>query len=493
MSAVEALIQGLLLLFSWPTFGWMAIGILVGIVLGAIPGVGAVIGMAILLPLTIPLDGHDAIIFLICLYLGTQYGGAIAAILINTPGVPAAAASTFEGYPLSKQGKAMDALAISAVSSTFGGLFSVVLLLLISPFLIWVVLIFGPPEYFLMALFGIVLISVVTQGPIVKGIIAGAFGLALTSIGSIPMTTEVRYTFGYLELYDGLDFVIMLIGVFAIPEMIRLSRKRGGITEQGQELQGNLSTGIRAALAEKRTAIKSSLIGMGIGSIPGAGATVSNFISYGEEVRSSGDPDSFGKGRVSGLVASESSNSATVAGSLVPTFSFGIPGSGSTAVLLGGLILHGLNPGPDLFTENLHITYSVFLSLFVGCLIIFVFGLLIVTKASYLTQINTHYVVPVVIVLATLGSLAVRNNWIDPLSIILAGFLSYYMIKHNYSIIAFVLGIVLGGIAEQNLNIALQIGGGSPAIFFTRPLSVLFIVIIVAVVALPFVKQLRNR
>lgn len=485
MSAIGVLSEGLAITFSWPTMMFVIGGVLLGIFIGSLPGLGPDLGMAVLLPLTLPLAGVDAIILLVGIYSGALYGGSISAILINVPGTAAAAATTFDGYPMTKDGKALIALTTSATASALGGILTIIALFLVSPIIIEVVLSFGTPEYFLMAVLGLAMIAVIAEGSIVRGLMMGAFGFLLSTIGVAPMVFERRYTLDTFALYDGLDFVAVLIGLFAISEMFKLANQHGGISG-GIELTGSVNDGIMNVFKYKYLTIKSAFIGMGVGAIPGAGATVANFLSYAEAVRSINTPSiPFGEGSPEGVIASEASNNGTVGGSLIPTFSFGIPGSASTAVLLGGLLMHGLRPGPQLFADQLHITYSVFFALLVGNIVILIVGLGLVSHMSLLTRIDTELIIPIVVVLAMAGAYALRNNWVDPLTIVLLGVVGYYMAQHNYSIIAFVLGIVLGPIAEENFHRSLLISEGSYNIFVTRPLSLLLVLAIVAIIIGP--------
>ncbi|WP_255171224.1 tripartite tricarboxylate transporter permease [Natrononativus amylolyticus] len=488
----EALLEAIGLIARPETLMWIVVGICLGIVVGALPGLGPPLGMAILLPLTLPLSGTDAIIFLVSIYSGSMYGGSIAAILVNVPGTPASAATTFDGYPLSKSGRAMDALTMSASASAFAGLFTVVLLILLSPVLIGVVLSFGSPEYFLVAILGLSMITIVSQGSIVKGFAAGAFGLLLTTIGIAPMTPELRYTFGQTALYDGLSFIAVMLGLFAIAEMLNLAAKPGGITDTEFELSGNMFSGVRSTLSRPVLVFKSGFLGMAIGAIPGSGAAVSNFVAYAEAIRSSATPELFGEGNAEGVIAAEASNNGTVGGSLIPTLSFGIPGSGSTAVLLGGLLMHGLRPGPDLFSSQLAITYSIFLALLIGNLLILGLGVVFVVRLSYITRVDTNVIIPIIVVFSVVGGLAVRNNWADVATLLVLGVIGYYMYKHDYSIIALVLGVVLGPIAEENFHRSLALSDGSFLIFVTRPISILLVVLTLAVLLGPLVKAYRT-
>ena len=466
---------------------WIVIGLVVGIFFGALPGIGATLGMAIVLPLTIPLEGTDAIILLISIYSGAMYGGSISAILINVPGTAGAAATTFDGYPMSKRGQAINALTTAASASALGGFLTIAILILISPLMIEIVLLFGSPHYFLLAILGLAMISVITKGSVVKGLVAGSFGLMLMTVGIAPTVPVQRFTFGSTVLYSGLSYIAILIALFAIAEMIRLAAE-DTIAEEAVAMEGSRIAGLRNAVSHPVLVAKSAVIGMLVGAVPGSGASVSNFLSYGEAVRSSKTPDAFGSGIPEGVIASESANNGTVGGSLVPTFAFGIPGSGSTAVLLGGLIMHGLRPGPDLFTTQLDVTYAVLLALLVGSLVIVLVGLTVIPRAGYLTQIDTHVIIPAIIVLSFLGSLALRNNWVDLLTVVLLGFVGFYLKRHEYSVIAFVLGAILGPIAESNLYRSLAVSGGSFDIFVSDPLAVGLLLAIVVILLGPALK-----
>ncbi|WP_144900781.1 tripartite tricarboxylate transporter permease [Halobellus captivus] len=492
MVTFGSLFQALEVVFSWPTLGWLLIGTIIGIVIGAIPGLGPNLGMAVLLPLTFRLNGIDAIIFLICIYLGSVYGGSVPAILVNTPGTAGAAATTLDGYPMARLGRAKEALVVSATSSAIGGILAGITIILISPLLVAVVLLFGSPEYFLVALFGLSLIAVVSKGSMVKGLTVGAFGLLISTVGYPIATGSPRYTLGIIELYDGISFVAVLIGVFAVGEMIKLSAEEGSIARENFDLGGPIMPGFRIVLSNTRTLLKSSFIGGIVGAIPGSGASISNFVAYVEALRSDEDSESYGEGNPRGVMASEGANNATVFGALIPTLSFGIPGSGSTAILLGGLLMHGIRPGPALFAENLYITHSIFIGLLVASVFILLVGLAFLPRLVYFTKIDTNYLIPIVLTLSIVGAIGLRNNWIDVLTVIVFGIVGFYMREFDFPIIAFVLGVVLGPIAEENLVRSLQISGGSLDIFWSSPLSILLILLTVASILSPAFQQSRG-
>ncbi|MFC6906447.1 tripartite tricarboxylate transporter permease [Halalkalicoccus tibetensis] len=493
--AVDAFFDGLSIAIGPEALLWLTVGLLLGIVLGALPGIGSPVGMAIVLPLTLPLESTMALILLIAIYSGAMFGGSIAAILINAPGTESAAATTLDGYPMSKNGLAKNALAIATTASALNGFLAAIILLLISPVLIQVVLAFGSPEYFLLAILGISLITIVTQGSIVKGLVAGALGFMISTIGTGILSPRPRYTFGQFGLYDGIDFVAALIGMFAFAEMMKLAAK-SQIAEADVSLGGSIKEGVRTVFKYPKTTVKSGLIGMGIGMIPGSGATTSTFVAYAEEARSSAKDGRFGEGDPRGVIAPEAANNPTVSGSLIPTLSFGIPGSGSTAVLLGGILMHGLQPGPVLFDEQLQITYALFISLFLGNVLILAVGLTVIPYASRLTELDTNVIIPAVVVLSFAGAYTLNQNWFDVMAVVVLGVLGFYMVQYNYSVIAFVLGIVLGPIAEENFFRSLQISGGDYAIFvdpLNRPLSFLLSVLILLILVGPFLKPYLER
>lgn len=492
----SAFLEGTSLLFGWPLFGWMLFGVVVGIFFGALPGVGSNLGIAISIPLTIPLEPLSAIIFLIGIYSGAAYGGSVASILINVPGSAANAATTIDGYPMSKQGKAIDALSIGAVASVLGGSIAVITLIVIAPVITLIVLAFGSAEYFLIAILGIAMIAIVTrQGSLMKGIVTGMFGFLLTTIGFAPLSGDYRYVFGRLELSDGISFIAVLLGLFAVAEMVKLSTEMGGIAEDDEGFTGSRKDGLLHVLRNPVRTIKSSYIGMGIGAVPGAGAATSNFVSYVEELRSSDDdPDSYGQGNPNGVLASEAANNGTVAGSLVPTLAFGIPGSGSTALLLGALLLHGLRPGPMMFSDNIHLTYAMFVGLLIGNVVIILLGLTLITSfGDWFTRIDTNRIIPIILVLCVLGTYSLRNNWLDVITVVGIGIFGYYWLRYNFPIIPFVLGVVLGPIAEENLFRSMQISGWDPTYFLTRPLSVLLIILTLLILFGPVIKTYWER
>lgn len=483
------------------TIAIILLALVISITFGAIPGLGGALAMAILLPLTLFFDGFQALIFLVMIYNGAMYGGSITAILINVPGTAAAAASTLDGYQMTRQGESYRALILSALSSGIGGILADLLAFGMIFVIIPLVLVFTTADFFMITILGITLIAFVSQGSVTKGIIAGMFGLMIATIGIAPGIPDVRYTFGYLPLYDGLSFMAVLIGVFAISEMVKLIGEGGSISRAKVDKTEPRVTIVKYYLRQPTIIIKSTIIGIVVGSIPGSGAAVSNFASYAEQARSdAGSPDEeepdYGDGNPRGLIAAEGANNATVDGSILPTIAFGIPGSGATALLLGGMVLHGFVPGPSMVSDELPVTFSIFVGLLIGSIFILLFGVFFVSYIAKLTTINVHYIIPLVVVLSLFGAFSFRNNLIDVPTVFIFGIIGYYMIKHNYSIIALIIGVILGGIAEENFIRALQISGGDYSILIgTIPSLIMFLLtltIIFTTVLLPTYHYLRT-
>ncbi|MGA9403260.1 tripartite tricarboxylate transporter permease [Haladaptatus sp.] len=494
MADLGVLVHATKIVLSWPNIGLVLLGVLIGIIGGALPGVGGALTVAITMPFTLGMPSTTAIIFLMGIYNGVMYGGSISSILFNVPGDSSAAATTLEGYPMTKQGRAIDALTISALSSGLGDLFGSIVIILLMPVMVSLVLMFGTPEYFLIALFGLSLIIVVSDGSFLKDVMAGGFGALIATVGVAPMSISERYTFGMLGLYDGVNFVAALIGIFAISEMLRLSLRDGSISRDGDvDVSGSVMSGVRQVLSKPVTLLKSSSIGLLVGAIPGSGGSVSTFIAYGEAKRSSKNPDEFGSGAEEGVVATESANNATVSGALIPTLTFGIPGSTTTAVLIGALMLHGVRPGPALFDQQIGLTYSIFATLVICSVVIIVFGLLVVRWAGYITTVNTDLIIPVIICLSILGAYSLHSNYIDVFVVLVMGFVGYLMDAYDYSLVAFLLGLILGPIAEENLYRSLQLSGGSFDIFVANPLRIALVLMTVLVIVGPYVRPLFEQ
>jgi putative tricarboxylic transport membrane protein len=465
----------------------MTIGVCWGILGGALPGITGSIAMALLLPLTFGLDTSVALMMLAGVWVGAGYGGSIPAILIKTPGTPAAAATILDGYELHRQGKTGKALGISLVTGTIGGLVSVVVLVALLIPLSRVTLAFGPPEYFAVALFGLVIISSLTEDSMLKGLISGFFGLAIAVVGVDPLSAVQRFTFDRLELYEGFDLVAVLIGLFAVTEMLT----QAGRLAQWQRITDEKTSTDMPTLGELRSVGKAtaigSVVGMIVGVMPGAGTTVASFVAYNEAKRWSKHPEEFGKGSLEGVAAPETANNSVQGGDLVPALALGIPGSNSAAIMLAALVLHGLRPGPMLFETNPDVVYSLFSGLVIVNFIMLVVGFLILRLCMAVVNVRVPYLVMGVLSLVVVGSYSINNSIFDPLVTVAFGGVGYLMNKYGFSPAATVLGLLLGYIVEISMRRALVISNVGWLIFVERPIALAFIVLSILTLFYPII------
>lgn len=474
-------------------------GVMVGIVIGAIPGLTATMALALLIPFTFAMPVVEALLLLGAVLVGSRYGGAIPAILLNIPGTPADIATTLDGYPLSQKGKAEHALVASAFSSTLGAVVGGILLLFMAPLMITVALSFGPPEYFWVAIFGLTIIATLASKSIVKGLMGGAIGLLLGTIGIAPLGGDVRFTFGFWQLQGGLQLIVALIGFFCVPEIFNIVEKKMAKLRTGNlytPQKGVILSVVKELLAKPGLLIRSSGIGMIIGIIPGTGGNISALVAYNEAVRFSKTPEEFGKGNMEGVTAAETSTSSEAAGSMVPMLTLGIPGSPPTAIIMGALMIHGLRPGPHLFEEHAVVAYTFILSLILGGLAIFFLGCLFSRHIAKVINIPVEYLAPVIFFMCVIGTYAIRNNMIDVFIMVGFGIIGYVTSRLGFHPGPIVLGLILGTIAETALVQSILLGqaqGNVLAMFFGRPISAVLIVLCVISATWPFIAEWRRK
>lgn len=472
---------------------YIFIGAAVGYFVGMLPGLTGSVGMALLLPITYGLDPYAAFALLGGVMGSSAFGGSIPAILMNTPGQPMNAATAFDGYPMAKQGKAKEALGAAAFASLFGSLFGLVTLLLLIPVLKPIVLLLGPPEWFLLSVFGLTLIANISEGSLICGLLAGSFGLMLSFHGSNAVTGSVRYNFGTTYLMDGISFLPALMGLFAVAEMISLATESKTIAKEGILIGGSIKEGFLDVFRHFKTLLQSSIIGVFVGAVPGVGGTVANFIAYVRAKQISKHPETFGKGNVEGIIASEASNDAKDGGALMPLLALGIPGSTSTAILLGALTLHGIVPGAQMLNEKLDLTLLLVLTLVIANILTSTIGLACSTFMARLTTIPTKVLAPAVILLTLVGSYGTRKSIYDSFIVVIFGLLGYLMKKVDFPRIPIVLGLVLGPIAESSFHTSLQFTGYNYSVFFTRPICLLLFTAIVLSIGIPVFKSIREN
>jgi len=459
-------------------------GVSGGILVGALPGLTGTMAIALLVPFTYGLSPETALIMLGGVYVGAMYGGSISAILINTPGAPAAIATTFDGYPMAMAGRAEEALVTSAVSSGIGGLLGTMALLFLSPLLAAVSLRFGPPEYFWLGILGLTIIASLSAKSLTKGLFGGLFGVLISTIGLSPSTGVSRLTFDISDLLGGVEIIVALIGIFCIPQVLNMTDNKK-LTEGSETFNSQPANMIKVTLSVVRrwgNIIRSSVIGVIVGIIPGAGGNVAGLLSYQEAVRASKDKDSFGKGNIEGVIASETANNAEVEGSLIPLLTLGIPGAPQAAVLYGALILQGLRPGPELFSgHGAIITYTFILSLFLANIFMLIMGLAASKYYAKALKLPTYLLMPLVLVLSIIGSFAGRNSIFDVGIMVILGLIAYGGTKMSLAPATIALGVILGPIIERGLVESMMLSratGSLVQLFFMRPLSVVLVAII---------------
>jgi putative tricarboxylic transport membrane protein len=489
---VDAAIEGFGVLFQGATPLYIILGTLLGLFFGALPGLGGSVALALLIPITLGMEPAQAIALLGSALGGVTFGGSVTAILLNTPGTANNAATLLDGYPMAQQGRGGEAIGASATASAQGAIFGLVLFMLLIPGMRTVVLAFGPPEIFMVAVLGLTIIATVSKGTMVSGLLAGLVGLTLSYIGTSPASVEPRFAFGQVYLWDGISLVPALIGLFAIAEMINLAISSKTVASVDDLDTSGAWRGVIEAIKRPFLVLRSSIIGFGIGVIPGVGGTVGSFVSYSVTQQTAKDASEFGHGDVRGLLSSEAANDAKDGGALMPTLALGIPGSPSTAVLMAGLILHGTFPGRQLLTEDLHIVFALIGSLFLSNLLTSTIGVVSAKWLAKVTIIDTGVLVPVILVVTLLGAFGVRNTMGDVTLALVFGAVGYLMLRFGYSRVPLIIGLILGGLVERSYNTSMQISGGTWRIFVERPLSLLFGVITVLALLSPLL-QLRER
>lgn len=463
-------------------------GVLMGMLFGALPGINASMGVALLLPLTYGMSPISGLTMLLGIYCGAIYGGSITAVLINTPGTTAAACTTFDGHKLAQQGKAGKALGMATISSYIGGTFSVIVLIVLAPVLAKVALKFGPPEYFALAVFGLSIITSLAGDSFVKAIISGVFGLMIATVGMDMMNGTPRYTFNQVALLDGFSFIPVLIGLFAVSQVLINVETSRSLSMKDTKILGLLPS-LKELKSVGPTIARSSVIGTFVGILPGAGATISSFICYNEAKRWSKHPEEFGNGSLEGVAAPEAGNNAATGGAMVPLLSLGIPGSETTAILLGAFMIQGISPGPLLFRDNIHVAYGIFAGLLLANLAFLIIGLFGVKLFVKILQIPERILMPMIISMAFVGSFAVKNSLFNVGIMLAFGLIGYFMRKLKFPITPVVLALVLGPMAEASLRRALILSGGSWLIFVQRPITFTLLVVTVISVMFPIIRE----
>ncbi|WP_152476692.1 tripartite tricarboxylate transporter permease [Nocardiopsis salina] len=490
------LLLGISNVLSPTTFLFLVLGALAGMLVGVIPGLGPSAGLAILLPLTFGLDPVSAIVLLAAVYYGAFYGSTITSVLINTPGDAASVPAALEGYPMAKRGRAAPALVIAAAASFIAGTVAAALLTLTAPAAAAVTSNFGPPELFLLVLLGLLTLVLVVGKNWLGGALSVLLGFALGTIGIDIGGGEQRYTFGSTELINGIEFIPVAIGLFGLGEI--LWSLYNGVHKADRK---PVSVGGKRAFWPSRTEARDagapiargSLLGFGLGIVPGAGATVAALMSYSVEKGVSKKPERFSKGATEGLAGPESANNSAATGAMIPLLTMGIPGSASTAVLLGGFLMWGLQPGPLLMEQNPEFAWGLIASMYLGNVMLLVINIFCIPMFASVARISLQTLAPLIIVLCAFGAFTVNGSVVEVGIMFACGFLGFFMRMYGLSPAALVIALVLGPLAEETLRQTLITSGGSLGIFFSRGASVALICVAVALCLMPFASGVFRR
>lgn len=473
----------------------LVVGTLIGILIGALPGLNPVMAIALMLPLTYGFDPIIALGLVAGIYNGSMYGGSIPAILLNIPGTPAAIATTFDGYPMTRKGQGGLALKTACWSSAIGGIVSALALMTLAPMLAKVTLAFGPSEYFWVAIFGLVSIAVLVGKDISKGMLSALLGVVIGLVGVDAISGEERYTFGTLYLVGGFELLIVLIGLYAVPPVLEMAEKRNESYFNADSFRVTASDGILGLVRRYwRTWTRSSMIGVCVGILPGAGGNLAALLSYNEAKRKAPDPETFGTGNPIGVAAAESGNSADNASAMIPSLTLGIPGNLIAALVLGALMIHGLQPGPQLFTRSPDVVFGFMWQLLLTAMLLLLLGGMVATRLfAQILRMPTALLVPTTMVLMAIGIYTVNGNVMDLYVMLAFGLVGYLLNRLAFPLAPVVLGVLLGPMAEQNLRLSMLISQNDWTVLFTRPISLGIIALLAAVLLSQLWKTLRHR
>ena len=469
-------VAGLGALIDPELLGLLIAATLGGVVIGALPGLNATTGAALLLPFTLTLEPVEAIAILAAIYCSATFAGAITAILINTPGTSASATTCLDGYPLAERGEAGRALGLAVVSSTIGGVFSVIVLMLAAPLLARAAYNFAPPEYFALTVFGLSMLATIGGGSPIRNLITGAAGVLLATVGVDLMTSVERFTFGIPELTDGIGFVPVMIGVFGISELLVQASKAHEVRVR-IALKAVRLPSRRDYHAVWKTILRSSGIGTFIGVLPAEGATVASMIGYNEAKRWSKTPEQFGKGAIEGIAGSEAANNSATGGAMVPTLALGIPGSPTAAVILVGLMVHGVRPGPTMFTEQAEFAFAIFWSMMLVNLLFLAVGLFGARIFARITLIPVPILWPCVFIFSITGAYALDQSMTDVWIALISGVAGYFLRQAGFSVVPLAIGLILGGMLEQRFGQSMVMLDEKWWLLPTRPLALFFFIL----------------
>jgi putative tricarboxylic transport membrane protein len=475
----------------------LLLGATVGIVFGALPGLGSIVALSIALPFTFGMDPMLAMYLFAGIMSSVTFGGSVPAILLNTPGTPPNAATCFDGYPMAQRGEGARAVAISATSCFVGSLAGAVVTIALLPLVKPIVFSFGPPEFFWLVVFGLVMIAFASRANMIKGLVGGGIGIMLSLVGYSEIFGTFRFTLGSDYLWDGIPLVPFVVGLFAVSELISYSARGGATVTAEKAAQINWGSqvlvGIRDVFSRPWQWLRASAIGAGIGIIPGLGGGVASFMSYFVGMQRTTEPELYGKGSVEGIIASETANDAKEGGALLPTVAFGLPGSPDMAILLGAFILHGLEPGPLMLRDHMDLIYALLFGIVISQLFTSGLGLLTTPLLARLSVLPSRWIAPFVLVLVFVGTYMVRANIFDVAMAVFAGIFGYMLRRYGFPLITVVIGYILGPLAERSYIQSMQISDDSLMIFLTEPISAILMFGTLFTLAVPIVVAVRSK
>ncbi|WP_155592156.1 tripartite tricarboxylate transporter permease [Lysinibacillus cavernae] len=500
MSTMQFLVDGFAVAFQWQNLLFALVGVIIGTAVGVLPGIGPMSGVALLIPVTatitagLPTEAAatSSIILLAGVYYGAMYGGSTTSILLNTPGESSSVVTTLDGYQMAKQGRAGSALSIAAIGSFCAGVVALLGLILLANPLSKLALKFGPAEYFSLMLLGLAAVSGLAGRSITKALIMTVLGLMLGTVGIDAVSGIERFTFGQPMLFSGIEFLTIAVGLFALGEVFKTILEKD--EEDGQIAKINRVLPTKQDLKDSAVPIaRGSLLGFFIGVLPGAGATLASFFSYITEKKFSKTPEQFGKGHIAGVAGPESANNAASGGAMIPLLTLGIPGSGTTAILMGALIMYNIQPGPLLFDEHPQVAWGLIASMFIGNLMLLALNMPLVRIFAKIIETPKKYLLPIIIAISIFGVYAVQFATFDLFLLLACGVLGYLFAKNDYPVAPLVLALVLGPMIENNMRRALTISNGDFSIFISKPLSLVFLVAAISWLLIPLFMKMRGK
>ncbi|UZD46709.1 tripartite tricarboxylate transporter permease [Peribacillus frigoritolerans] len=500
MGTFDYLMHGFETALTWYNILFAFVGVLIGTAVGVLPGIGPMSGVALLIPVTASITGGlppeqaatSAIILLAGVYYGAMYGGSTTSILLNTPGESSSVVTTLDGYQMAKKGRAGSALSISAIGSFVGGIVTLIAMIALAQPLSTIAIKFGPAEYFSLMLLGLAAVSGLAGKSVTKALIMTVCGLLIGTIGIDNVSGIARFTFDIPWLYQGVEFLTIAVGLFALGEVFKTILEKD--EDDGEIAKINNLIPSKEEFKESAGPIaRGSLLGFFVGILPGAGATLASFFSYLMEKRISKKPGRFGTGTIAGVAGPETANNAASGGAMIPLLTLGIPGSGTTAILMGALMMYNVQPGPLLFEDHPQVAWGLIASMFIGNLMLLILNLPLVKVFAKIIETPKKYLIPIIIAISIFGVYAVQVSTYDLLLLLGCGVLGYFLSKNDYPIAPLVLGLVLGPMIENNMRRALTISDGDYSLFFTRPLSLTFLIVTALWLLIPVLLKKRGK